>query len=52
MLGTVLETDLAEVERVFRINFLAPYALIRAVLPGMIARRRGAIVNVARATRR
>jgi len=47
VLGSVLESDLAEVERVFRVNFLAPYALIRAVLPGMIARRRGAVVNVA-----
>ena len=47
VLGSVLESDLPEVEKVFRINFLAPYALIRAVLPGMIARRRGAVVNVA-----
>ncbi len=47
VLGNVLETGLAETERVFRVNFLAPYALIRAVLPGMIARRRGAVVNVA-----
>ena len=35
VLGTVLETSLAEVERVFRVNFLAAYALMRAVLPGM-----------------
>jgi NAD(P)-dependent dehydrogenase (short-subunit alcohol dehydrogenase family) len=47
VLGSVLETDLDEVQRVFAVNFLAPYALMRAVLPGMIARRRGAIVNVA-----
>jgi NAD(P)-dependent dehydrogenase (short-subunit alcohol dehydrogenase family) len=47
VLGTVLETSIADAERVFRINVLAPYALIRAVLPGMIARRRGAVVNVA-----
>ena len=47
VLGTVLESDLAEVERVLRVNFLAPYALIRAVLPGMITRRHGAVVNVA-----
>lgn len=47
VLGSVLESDIAEVERVFRVNFLAPYALIRAVLPGMIERRRGAVVNVA-----
>jgi NAD(P)-dependent dehydrogenase (short-subunit alcohol dehydrogenase family) len=47
VLGSVLDTDIAEVERVFRVNFLAPYALIRAVLPGMIERQRGAVVNVA-----
>ncbi len=47
VLGSVLDTPLAEVERVFRVNFLAAYALMRAVLPGMAARRRGAIVNVA-----
>jgi NAD(P)-dependent dehydrogenase (short-subunit alcohol dehydrogenase family) len=47
VLGTVLETSPAEVERVFRVNFLAAYALMRAVLPGMIQRRRGAIVNIA-----
>ena len=47
VLGSVLDTSLAEVERVFQVNFLAPYALMRAVLPGMIARRRGAIVNIA-----
>ena len=47
VLGSVLETSLADVERVFRINFLAAYALMRAVLPGMAERRRGAIVNIA-----
>lgn len=47
VLGSVAETPLAEVERVFRVNFLAAYALMRAVLPGMAERRRGAIVNIA-----
>jgi len=47
VLGSVTETSLLEVERVFRINFLAAYALMRAVLPGMAERRRGAIVNIA-----
>jgi NAD(P)-dependent dehydrogenase (short-subunit alcohol dehydrogenase family) len=47
VLGTVLETSLAETERVFRVNFLAAYALMRAVLPGMAQRRKGAIVNIA-----
>jgi NAD(P)-dependent dehydrogenase (short-subunit alcohol dehydrogenase family) len=47
VLGTVMETGLAEVERVFRVNFLAAYALMRAVLPGMADRRSGTIVNIA-----
>jgi len=47
VLGSVLETSLLEVERVFQVNFLAAYALMRAVLPGMSQRRRGAIVNIA-----
>jgi NAD(P)-dependent dehydrogenase (short-subunit alcohol dehydrogenase family) len=47
VLGTVVETPLAEVERVFRVNLLAAYALMQAVLPGMAERRRGAIVNIA-----
>jgi len=47
VLGSVLETPLKEVERVFRVNFLAGYALMRAVLPGMVAKRKGAIVNIA-----
>ena len=46
-LGSILDTTPAEVEALFRVNFVAPYALMRAVLPGMIARGRGAIVNVA-----
>ena len=47
VLGTVAETPPAEVERVFRVNFLAAYTLMRAVLPGMANRRRGSIVNIA-----
>lgn len=47
VLGTVLETSLAEVERVFRVNFLAAYALMRAVIPGMATQGKGAIVNIA-----
>ena len=47
ILGTIVETSLAATENVFRINFLAAYALMRAVLPGMAERRRGAIINIA-----
>ena len=47
VLGDILETDLATLARVFDVNFMAAYALTRAVLPGMVAQKRGAIVNVA-----
>ena len=47
VLGTVLETSLQDVRRLFDVNFLAAYALMRAVLPGMAERRKGAIVNIA-----
>jgi short-subunit dehydrogenase len=35
-----------EVRRVFDVNFFGPVALTLAVLPGMLERRRGSIVNV------
>jgi short-subunit dehydrogenase len=40
--------DLSEedVEEVMRVNFLAPVALVRALLPGMLERDRGRIVNL------
>ena len=47
VLGTMLETGIDELQRVFAVNFLAPYAMMRAVLPGMIAKGKGAIINVA-----
>jgi NAD(P)-dependent dehydrogenase (short-subunit alcohol dehydrogenase family) len=47
ILGSILDTPISEAERLFRINVLAPFALIQAVLPSMIARRTGAVVNVA-----
>ncbi|HZH26727.1 MAG TPA: SDR family oxidoreductase [Azospirillaceae bacterium] len=47
MLGTILDTPLAEAERIFRINFMAPFALIQAVLPHMVARGGGSVVSVA-----
>jgi NAD(P)-dependent dehydrogenase (short-subunit alcohol dehydrogenase family) len=47
VLGSIVETPLHEVEQVFRVNFLAAYATMRAVIPGMAARGKGAIVNIA-----
>ena len=44
--AAVEEGDDADVQRLFATNFFGPVALIKAVLPGMRARRHGAIVNV------
>jgi short-subunit dehydrogenase len=40
------ELSEADLEEVMRVNFLAPVALVRALLPGMLARDRGRIVNL------
>ena len=45
--GAIEESDEAEVRRMFEINVFGLAAMTRAVLPGMRARRRGHIVNVA-----
>ncbi len=46
--GTAVhETDLEVWDRMFRINVRTAVAMSRAVLPGMLASARGAIVNVA-----
>jgi NAD(P)-dependent dehydrogenase (short-subunit alcohol dehydrogenase family) len=47
LVATVLEADLAAWQRVLDINLTAPMLLSRAVLPTMIKRGGGAIVNVA-----
>jgi short-subunit dehydrogenase len=39
-------TSLADVRRVFEVNFFGAVALALAVLPGMLERRRGSVVNV------
>jgi 2-keto-3-deoxy-L-fuconate dehydrogenase len=44
--GTLLDTDLAGWRRSFAINVDAMYYLCRAVLPAMIGRRRGSIINM------
>jgi NAD(P)-dependent dehydrogenase (short-subunit alcohol dehydrogenase family) len=44
--AAVEEGDDGDVQRLFATNFFGPVALIKAVLPGMRARRSGAIVNI------
>jgi NAD(P)-dependent dehydrogenase (short-subunit alcohol dehydrogenase family) len=44
--AAVEEGEESEVATLFATNFFGPVAMIKAVLPGMRARRRGAIVNI------
>ncbi|MEY4428528.1 MAG: hypothetical protein RLZZ182_1217 [Pseudomonadota bacterium] len=45
-MGPMLDIPPAEWQRQFEVNLFAPMALARAVLPGMIARRQGLVVNI------
>ena len=42
----VPEIQLADWERILRVNVTAPFLLTREILPGMIARRQGRIINI------
>jgi 3-oxoacyl-[acyl-carrier protein] reductase len=43
----VVDTDLDEWERVLRINLTAPFLLTKLFAPGMMAAKRGVVINVA-----
>lgn len=45
-MGPMLDVPQAEWQRQFEVNLFAPLALVRAVLPGMIGRGRGLVVNI------
>jgi short-subunit dehydrogenase len=44
---TVLDWDLDDADRMMRVNYLASVAFTKALLPGMVSRRRGWLVFVA-----
>ncbi|MBP0491965.1 SDR family NAD(P)-dependent oxidoreductase [Pararoseomonas indoligenes] len=46
IIGTLLDTPLAEAERIMRINWLAPFAVMQAALPHLL-KCGGAVVNIA-----
>ena len=47
LLGSIPDTSLADLQKVMAVNFTAPFLLMKAVLPGMVAAGGGSIVNVA-----
>jgi NAD(P)-dependent dehydrogenase (short-subunit alcohol dehydrogenase family) len=47
LVGTILQTSAADFERLWSVNVKGMYFLCRAMLPSMIARRSGSIVNLA-----
>jgi len=42
----MLEMDTADFKRVMDVNLIAPFIVSKAVLPGMVKRRRGKIINI------
>jgi NAD(P)-dependent dehydrogenase (short-subunit alcohol dehydrogenase family) len=46
-LGHLVDTPIAEAERVFRVNVLAPFAILQAAIPHMVRAGGGAVVNIA-----
>jgi short-subunit dehydrogenase len=47
LIAPTAETDVERAEATLRLNLLTPLRLTRAVLPGMIARKRGCVVDIA-----
>jgi short-subunit dehydrogenase len=47
IVGRTVDANIEDAERMLRINVLSPFRLTKRVLPQMIARRRGTIVDIA-----
>lgn len=48
--GPVVDYDIADWTRTLAVNLTAPFILSKALLPGMIARKRGKIINISSQT--
>lgn len=47
IVGDIVETELPQLQRVFAINFFAPFLLMKSLIPPMAGAGGGAIVNIA-----
>jgi NAD(P)-dependent dehydrogenase (short-subunit alcohol dehydrogenase family) len=47
ILGHLVDTPVAEAERLMRVNVLAPFAILQAAIPHMVRAGGGAVVNIA-----
>lgn len=45
--GTILQTTLADLDRLYRVNVRGVFNVTKAFLPGMLARKRGCVINIA-----
>ncbi|MCF7686955.1 MAG: glucose 1-dehydrogenase [Cephaloticoccus sp.] len=45
--GTILQTEVMDMDRLYRVNVLGVFNVTKAFIPAMIARRRGSIINIA-----
>ena len=45
--GTILQTESADMDRLYRVNVLGVFMVTKAFIGGMIERRRGSIINIA-----
>jgi NAD(P)-dependent dehydrogenase (short-subunit alcohol dehydrogenase family) len=46
-LGDLVDTPIAEAERIMRVNVLGPFAVLQAAIPHLVAAGGGAVVNIA-----
>jgi NAD(P)-dependent dehydrogenase (short-subunit alcohol dehydrogenase family) len=47
LLGTIADTSLEQLQQVLNVNFVAPFLLMKALVPGMARAGGGAVVNIA-----